>query len=140
MRIIICGSMTAAKDMLVASETIKKLGHEPVLPLFVEDYITEGAEKKHVESAQEKVTHDLIRAHYEKIKAGDAILVINNERKGIPGYIGGNTFLEMGFAHVLDKPIFALYPLPAMGYADELQAMQPRILDGDMTKMAHFLG
>jgi hypothetical protein len=60
------------------------------------------------------------------------VLVLNYEKKGVPGYIGGNTFLEMGFAYVLDKPIYLLHPIPQMGYTDEIEAMQPVVLDGDL--------
>lgn len=47
-------------------------------------------------------------------------------------YVGGNTFLEMGFAHVLGKPIFMQFPIPDMGYRDEMEAMNPRVINGDL--------
>lgn len=37
------------------------------------------------------------------ICGSDAILVLNYDKKGIKNYIGGNTLMEMGFAHVHDK-------------------------------------
>jgi len=46
------------------------------------------------------------RRYYEIIKECDAILVLNLEKNKIKNYIGGNTFLEMGFAHVLNKKIY----------------------------------
>ncbi len=33
---------------------------------------------------------DAIRDHFEKIDWADAILVVNHEKRGISGYIGGN--------------------------------------------------
>jgi predicted RNA-binding protein with PUA domain len=65
----------------------------------------------------------------------DAILILNLEKNGIKGYIGGNTFLEMGFAHVLNKKIFLLNPISEMGYEDEIVAMKPVILNGDLDKI-----
>ena len=54
------------------------------------------------------------------IQKSDAILVLNLTKNGIENYIGGNTFLEMGFAHVLEKKIFVYNKLPDVGYKDEI--------------------
>ncbi len=62
-------------------------------------------------------------------------LAVNIDKKGIKNYIGGNTFLEMGFAHVLDKKIFLLNEIPDISYKDEIKAMQPIILNGDLSKI-----
>ncbi|MEI8343641.1 MAG: hypothetical protein WCF93_01670 [Candidatus Moraniibacteriota bacterium] len=74
----------------------------------------------------------MIRDYYEKIKASDAILVVNCDLNGVVGYIGGNSFLEMGFAHVLNKKIFLLNQIPETSFKDELIAMQPTILSGEL--------
>ena len=50
---------------------------------------------------------------------------------GIPVSLG-NTFLEMGFAHVLRIPIYTLNSLPQSKYQPELIAMEPTILNGDL--------
>ncbi len=87
--------------------------------------------------AQRKIDHDLIRKYYNEIVQGDAILVINKDKKDVKNYIGGNSFLEMGFAYVLGKKIFVLNPLPkdlALIY-QELIAMQPIIISGDFKKI-----
>lgn len=81
------------------------------------------------------IGRDAIRAYHAKIVEGDAVLIANFEKKNIPGYIGGNTFLEMGFAHVLNKPLYVLHPLPDVSYVDEMHAMQPTILEGDIKKL-----
>ena len=71
-----------------------------------------------------------------KIKKSDAILVLNYDRKGIKNYIGGNTFLEIGFAHVLDKKIYLLNPIPDINfYKEEIEAIHPEILYGDVGKI-----
>lgn len=137
MKIILCGSMTASKEMLELQKNIQALGHEVVIPDFTEDYAAmEGDGIVHTESAHNKVEYNLIRGYFDKIKEGDAILVVNVERKGIKGYIGGNSFLEMGFALVLNKPIYLLYDIPDMSYRDEIEAMEPVILNGDYAKMS----
>lgn len=134
MKIVICGSMTAAKEMVVIEEKLKELGHEIVLPAFTHEYaVLDTLDAMHAESAKNKIEHDLIRGYFEKIKDSDAILVVNIERKGMRGYIGGNSFLEMGFAHALNKPIYLLYDIPEVGYQDEIKAMEPLLLGGDVS-------
>ncbi|MFA5080348.1 MAG: hypothetical protein WC472_01850 [Candidatus Paceibacterota bacterium] len=134
MKIVICGSMTASKEMIEAEKKLQELGHQVVLPEFTYEYANmDTTDEMHIESAKNKVEYDLIRGYFEKIKESDAILVINIERKNIKGYIGGNTFLEMGFALILNKLIYLLEEIPDLNYRDEIAAMNPIILNGDFT-------
>jgi hypothetical protein len=136
MKIIICGSMSSSKEMVDAEHKLVALGHSVVLPEFTHEYAKmDTLDEMHTESAKNKIEYDLIRQYFNKIKDGDAILLVNIERKGIEGYIGGNSFLEMGFAHILNKPIYLLHSIPEMGYKDEIEAMNPILLNGDMTKI-----
>jgi len=137
MKIVICGSMTASKEMIEVEKKLQEMGHEIVLPDFTHEYaVMYTLDEMHKESSKNKVKHDLIRGYFKKIKDGDGILVVNVERKGISGYISGNSFLEMGFAHVLNKPIYLLHEIPEISYSDEIRAMQPIILNGDLSKIA----
>jgi nucleoside 2-deoxyribosyltransferase len=78
-----------------------------------------------------------ITAHFRKIDASDCILVTNYEKKGIPNYIGGNTFLEMGYAYGTSKKIFILNEMPeTSAYKEEMLGMQPTILHGSISKIA----
>jgi hypothetical protein len=134
MKIIICGSMTASKEMLKLEDQLKTLGFEVELPSFTHEYAQMSSINDiHGESVKNKLTHDLIRGYFEKIKESDAVLVANIERKGIAGYVGGNSFLEMSFAHVLNKPLYLLNPIPEMSYVDEMKAMRPVILNGNLS-------
>ncbi|HEY4475414.1 MAG TPA: hypothetical protein VJB92_01695 [Candidatus Paceibacterota bacterium] len=136
MKIVICGSMTASKEMIEAETKLKELGHEIILPEFTHQYAAmDTIDKIHTESARNKVEYDLIKGYFEKIKNNDAVLVANVERKGVKGYIGGNSFLEMGFAFVLNKPIYLLHEIPDINYKDEIEAMTPIILNGDFLKI-----
>ncbi len=63
-------------------------------------------------------------------------MVVNQEKNGIKNYIGANTFLEMGFAHVLDKPIYLLNDLPTSDYLlEEVRAMEPIIINGKIEEI-----
>ena len=136
MKIIVCGSMTVSKEMVRIVQELKELGYDVMLPEFTHDYaVMETLDKMHTESVHNKVQHSLIKRYYEKIKEGDAVLIVNVEKNGIPGYIGGNTFLEMGFVHVLGKNIYLLNKPPKVSYRDEIDAMQPVVLDNDFSKI-----
>ena len=78
---------------------------------------------------------DLIRWNWERMKKDDSILVVNLDKNGIPDYIGGNTFLEMGFAHVLNMKIFLWRDIPDMAYSDEIKVMNPVVLNEDVEKI-----
>lgn len=96
--------------------------------------------ESYMESDEERITvkieYDFIREHFKKIEVADAILILNYEKKGIPGYIGGNTFLEMGYAFGLDKKVYLLYPVPDMDYMTEMHAIQPTVINGDLSLIA----
>ena len=64
------------------------------------------------------------------------MLVVNLDKHGIKNYIGGNTFLEIGFAHVLYQKIFMLNPIPdILYYKTEIEAMNPTIINGDLSQI-----
>ena len=136
MKIVVCGSMSASKEMVEAESKLKELGHEVMLPDFTHEYAKmDTLDKMHTESARNKVEYDLIKGYFNKIKESEAVLILNVERKGVKGYIGGNSFLEMGFAFVLNKPIYLFDKIPDVGYRDEIEAMSPILLNGDFTKI-----
>lgn len=137
MKIVICCSISAAKKVVEICDELKQLGHEVIVPRNIEKYAdgTFDMETPY-ESTQNKIEGDLIRGYFEKIKDCDAILTVNEEKKGIANYIGGNTFLEMGFAHVLNKKNYILNDIPEISYKDEILAMQPIVLNGNLKNIS----
>lgn len=133
MKITICGSMTCSRKMVEIEKKLLGLGHTVVLPPHTKEYVEfDSLKKMHSESVKNKVKEDLIRDYFHKIKNSDAVLVVNEKRYNTDNYIGGNSFLEMGFAHVLNKKIFLYNPVPEIDYKDEILAMEPIILNGDL--------
>lgn len=140
MHIVICGSLTFVREMDATKETLQAMGHTVIVPLGADLVRERNITFEQLEVLKNlgqhytmTVQHDAIRKHYHEIVDGDAILVVNWDKKGVRGYIGGNTFLEMGFAHVHHKEIYVLNDLPDLPYADEMRAMQPVVLGGDLT-------
>jgi hypothetical protein len=136
MKIAICGSMTFAEQMFEIKKQLEYKNHEIILPhnteLYVNNSLTLESKK---ESVENKIKYNLFKYYFNLIKNSDAILMANFEKNKIKNYIGGNSFLEMGFAHILNKKIFILNDIPKMIYTDEIKAMQPIILKGDLTKI-----
>lgn len=132
--VIICCSISASDKVLPIRRKLEDLGYKVEIPLGVQQYIDNGY--KHLsksERARDKKDMDLITRYYKKIGESDYVLVINVEKDGKENYIGGNTFLEMGFAHVLGKKMFVLNPLPIASYSDELKAMNLQVINGDLS-------
>jgi len=125
-------SMVEYRDRLLS------LGHEghihPDYDAFargeLQDVITRAMEKG--EHAEVKKERDYIRAHYNFILNHDAVLCLNHDKNGVAGYIGGNTLMELGFAHYHRKKIFLLNPIPVMQYTDEIVACLPTVINGDL--------
>jgi len=119
MKIIICSSIDFTDKIKEVRDELVALGHDAHIP-FTSSRIIGGeftleefqAEKEvYGDGSFRKVQDDVIRKYFELIKSADAVLIVNEEKKGIAGYIGGNTFLEMGFAHVLGKKILCVMRL-----------------------------
>ena len=135
MIITICGSMTFHQEMRDAKTKLAELGHSAYVPKGIEfmDKYSYQVPQDEGERIEHKIMYDFIREHFRKIEQSNTILVLNYNKKGIKNYIGGNTFLEMGYAFGLGKKIFVLNPLPVMDYSTEMHAMQPVVLDGDLS-------
>ncbi|MFH0905108.1 MAG: hypothetical protein V1826_00070 [bacterium] len=126
--------MQFAKEMLAAASQLERAGHVCFMPLQVKEYAGGEIMYLHGENADQKIEHDVIHNHSRLIDKSDAVLVLNYTKKHIDNYIGGNAFLEMGYAHVLNKKIFLLNPIPDIEfYKPEMVAMRPIILNGDLS-------
>ena len=133
MVITICMSMSLRHRLPAICAELERAGHRVLTPVDTREFDYERANDH--ERAELKRDKDLIRAHYEKIKISDAILVLNEDLPGKPSYIGGNSFLEMGFAHVLNIPIYLMQDVPDSHYRSEMLAMDPIVIHGDLSEI-----
>ena len=139
MKITICGSVKFADRLVDIYRQLEKLGHKPVMH---EDMfgIADGTAKELIDGidldhSEVKKKHNFIKLWYNLICGSDAILVCNFDKNNIKNYVGGNTLMEIGFAHVSDKKIFLLQTIPEVSYKDEIKAMCDVVLDGDLSKI-----
>jgi hypothetical protein len=140
MKITICGSVKFADKLVDIYHQLEALGHEPIMH---EDMfgIADGTAKELIDGigldhSEIKKKHNFIKLWHDLIISGDAILVCNFDKNSIKNYIGGNTLMEIGFAHTNDKKVFLLNPIPEdVSYADEIKAMTDVVIEGDLKKI-----
>jgi len=140
MKITICGSIKFADKLVEIYRKLEEMGHEPLMHEEMFN-IGNGTAKElmdevAVDHGMVKRKYNFIKWWHNCIKNGDAILVCNFDKNGIKNYIGGNTLMEIGFAHVNDKKVFLLNPIPEnVSYVDEIKAMVDVVLNGDLKKI-----
>ena len=135
MKICICCSLAFTDEVKEIANRLHELGHEVLLPNGV---IIDAIYKADFDSVKAKRGngYDFVREHFKKIEESDAMLVCNFTKNGIDNYIGANTFLEMGFAYYIKKPIYALNPLPDYKYInDELLNFDVKVINGDLSEI-----
>jgi nucleoside 2-deoxyribosyltransferase len=129
--ITICGSMKLKERMNEVENQLKGLGFQVLLPNMEET----GDYTSMTESEQYEFKNRMIIDHFNKIKEGDAVLILNDRLKDTDNYIGANSFLEIGFAFSLGKKIFILNSLPQQPNTVEIGGMLPTCLHGDLSKI-----
>lgn len=140
MKLMICGSMAFAKEMLVAKKKLESMGHTVNVPHDTDIHVTD---EKLVDDLDRNIIHarerDLMMQSFKLVASSDAILVLNHKRKGIEGYIGTSAHMEIGLAYYLGKKIYLLNAVPShhdARWANEIRLIDPVILNGDLEKIA----
>ena len=135
--ITICTSSSFYRQAVDLAEQFEKAGFNVLLPNMAEDMKkANNFERKNyqpwlTDPSKYYVKGNLMHGHFDKVAAGDAVFVINDEKHGVPNYIGGNVLMEMALAFHLGKPIFILNEVPESSpYLEEIYGMQPVALKG----------
>jgi hypothetical protein len=147
MKIYVLGSNSFVHDMVASKDRLCELGLDGWIHPDYEDHVNGkgiafpvNEKGERVEDSEFKKAHDYIRQHYNHILKSDAILIINNDKKGSKNYIGGNCLMEMGVGLHLGKKIFILNPIDeTVNYKEEILCMLPTIINGDLESMAKLL-
>lgn len=134
MKITICGSQTFADEMGKAQKYLIQKGVEALAPelLVTEEWYQEKYGREKLLEMKPVWTKE----HFKKIENSDAVLIMNHEKKGIKGYFGSNTLIELSVAFYLGKKIFLLNPFGEdHPHYDELMGINSIILNGDLDKI-----
>ena len=134
MKITFCGSCTFVYEMKKAADYLAEKGHECFLPtpLITEEEYKEQNGKESMFEMKPFWT----KRHCDKIKDSDAVLIFNREKKGVKGYFGSNTLIELSVAFYLDKKIFFLNSFGEdHPHYEEIIGMNSVILNEDLEKV-----
>lgn len=133
MKITLCSSAAFFERLEDIKKPLEERGYEVFLP-SMKDFHPLG------EDALAKIQGNLIYEHFQKIERSDAVYVANYDKNGVAGYIGGNSFLEMGLAFYRKIPIFLLQKIPPqIGYREELIALHPIVIGEAWDKLDDIL-
>ena len=128
--------MQHTEKMIKIRDNLIAIGHDAFITKFAPNFIGKSDKEKEAIKLHQKNNMDAIREFWRLMQGGDAIIVVNIDKNGIANYIGGNTLMEIGFAHVLGQKIYFLNPIPDMPYyRTELEAVKPVVINGDLAKI-----
>lgn len=122
MNVCLVGSMRNYDRILRLAKSLRESGHTVTTPVDL-------SEGRFADRQKDKA--EFMRGMFEAIKECGNVLAVNDaERAGYKGYIGPNTFLQLGMAFALGKTLFCLEKWdPRLPYNDELAAMDIKKLD-----------
>jgi len=142
--ITLCSSVNFYKELVRIQADLEELGYTAIVPktatvmkesgdFEVSHYKTwfGNADDYHKKTA-------LMRGHFNEVTKANAILVLNNEKHGRSGYIGGNVLMEMALAFHLNIPIYVFNPVdPESPFTEEIIGMGSIVINGDLNRIQH---
>lgn len=126
----ICGSMSCLAEMKKLAERLETRALRVHLPEET-DIDWDSIE----DSEQVSLKKGLIDRHLENIQNSDVVLIANFPRKGVDGYIGANTLMEIAFSYALGKPVALLFEPGAQDCRLEVLSTTNQILDGEVANL-----
>jgi len=130
------------REVLEIQKELHRMGYKTAIPHTARvmkksgDFDISKHKTWHKDETTYKRKAFLMRLHFRKIVASDAILVVNLRKHEVEGYIGGNVLMEMAIAFFLKKPIFVLNDVSKdVSYHEEIIGMLPIFLKGDISKI-----
>lgn len=131
--------MTFAKEMMNVKNKLEKLGHLASVPVDTKHHIGNPGLIDNLSSNYKHASkNNILKKCFSLISKSDAILVLNNTKNGIKGYIGTSSLMEIGLAYYLGKKIFLLNSLPDSNkyrWVHEVGIIGPVILNGQLKRI-----
>jgi hypothetical protein len=137
--ITICSSAAFYQHVLDLASQLEKFGYKVKVPDTAikmrenNDFEVDHYKTWYRNSNDYKIKTRLMKNHFEKIISGQAILVINETKRGIKGYIGGNTLMEMAIAFINHKPIYIFNDISEELFVkEEVYGLEPIFINGNL--------
>lgn len=141
MTITLCSSVSFYQHLAEVRDELVALGHRVLVPKMVDHMVADNdfrVRKDWFETGDYSAKTQLIKEHFQEIEKGDCILVVNDDKNGFIGYIGGNVLMEMTVAFYLRKPIYLLNPVDEkLPVKEEVFGIRPIFLGGDLGKIRY---
>ncbi|MEK7623128.1 MAG: hypothetical protein AAB408_00465 [Patescibacteria group bacterium] len=141
-KITICSSASFYQDVIDIEEKLKQAGFAVEIPSTANrmkasnDFVVEHYKTWFGNPEDYVIKKQLMDEHFAKVVGADAILVVNQTKKGIPGYIGGNTLMEMTVAYINHKPIYLWNDIDSTHpFEEEIKGLGSIVIDEDVTKI-----
>lgn len=117
--VVLCGSQRYKEEIQEFARKLRKLGCPVVFePNFVRQrrktLHKDEKDRLQIKAYRNRVPA-MVHEHFDRIRKSDVCYVYN---KG--GYLGVNTTLELGFAHGLNRIIYAFEPEKAIEFGGEV--------------------
>jgi nucleoside 2-deoxyribosyltransferase len=140
--IVLCSSANFYKHVNELAAELEGMGYKAVVPHNARqmaktgDYDPAKYKTWYADGNDFDRKADFMRRHFDEVAAGDAVLVVNDEKHGVKGYIGPNALLEMGLAFYLKKPIYVLSNFDkTMSNYEEVYGMNSIFLNGELSSI-----
>jgi len=144
--ITICCSASFYEQSLDIEKELKKLGFKVKMPITAKimqknnNFNVKDYKPWHTDKSYYKKKTKLILGHFKKVIECDAVLVLNYEKNGQKGYIGGNGLMEMTIAFHYKKPIFIYNKIQEdLNIKEEIYGLNSIFLNGDLAKICKIL-
>lgn len=140
--ITICASVAFYKHVNELADQLEEKGFKVIVPATARKMRASGDyDVTHTKTWYENADdftkkRELMDGHFAEVENCDAILVVNDRKHDVDGYIGPNVLMEMALAYYLKKPIFILNNVGKdLGVYEEVMGMDCTQLAGDIGKL-----
>jgi hypothetical protein len=140
--IALCASVSFYKELFEIENNLKEMGYKVLIPKTARrmqrtgDFDVLKHKTWFQNSAEYKKKKALMDDHFKKIINSNAILVVNNKKNGLNGYIGGNVLMEITVAYMKKLPIYLWNDIGEENpFEEEIRAMRCVILNRNLSKI-----
>lgn len=136
--IFLAASMNFYPELVKIEKQLIDKGFTVIIPVSAQMMKeTNDFEVAHFKGVQTKEQRQkYIQTNFKNIEKSDSILIINNEKHGVQGYIGPNVLMEIGLAFYLQKNIYIWNQVEANASCkEELDTFGVKYINQDVTNI-----
>lgn len=137
--IFLCASMAFYRELVEIEKKLDERGFTVKIPISAQ--VMKEKHDFEVSHFKDAFTHgeksEFIHKNFQEITSSDSILVINDEKNGIKGYIGANVLMEIGIAFYFKKKIYIWNDVEqGAPYREELNAFDVKFINQNISSIS----